>query len=557
MLLSRLQLFHNFLMFEKVLVKKPKRARFDFSHGNTLSMQFGRLTPTEIRFIVPGDDVAVSMEQIVRVAPLPVPTFVNMKVRHDWFFVPLSMMYNQQALDLLFGQNPTSYNRARVDTLTTYIGAFSGIDINTYGNPCTQEPFVPGSIHDFLNLPVFTDVNMTQNGSLATAFNDFMSSPTAAYYTALITDPTVKAITDAMPGPVLEPLLAYHYIWRDWYRFTGMDATNSGVVPDYWLENHIFNPSFVQSPVIGANPTWNSYNAGGAFYHGPNTMNSYLGIPYNAYLKKDMFTSARFGNKPQVVIPTGANGTIPNLRTASALQKFIDLIAVAGARYWDKVKSIWNETPSGMKCERAQFLGRYLAFVKIGEVITTANTADGTTGDYAGRGMLVDGKYIFKRHFTEHGWLMCISSIVPEMAYNGYDRQLTDVNMMDTPIPSFANIGDQSVLGREIRVLYTNQQQNNVSFGDQFRYYAYKSDVNRVHGDFLMRSFSPWTAIIPADQYLNFNARDYSYVDPLVWNKVFESTRGRDPFFNGRFYVDLTFHEFVTRNLPKYVSYAL
>ena len=47
----------------------------------------------------PGDEVAVSMEADSSVlAPMPVPTFVNMKVRHDWFFVPLSMMYTKGAL---------------------------------------------------------------------------------------------------------------------------------------------------------------------------------------------------------------------------------------------------------------------------------------------------------------------------------------------------------------------------------------------------------------------------------------------------------------------------
>ena len=224
---------------------------------------------------------------------------------------------------------------------------------------------------------------------------------------------------------------------------------------------------------------------------------TYLGVPYYAYLKKDEFTSARYGTKPQVLIPTGAQGTIPNLRTASALQKFIDIVSVAGQRYWDKVKALFDETPEGMKNERAVFLARYMSYIKVGEVITTASTTQANTGDYAGRGMLVDGRYLFKRHFTEHGWLFCISSIVPEMAYCGYDRQMTDINILDTPVPTFANIGDQSVINREIRVMYTSWNSNNGSFGDQFRYYAYKADVNRIHGDFLMQSFAPWTATLP------------------------------------------------------------
>ena len=47
--------------------------------------------------------------------------------------------------------------------------------------------------------------------------------------------------------------------------------------------------------------------------------------------------------------------------------------------------------------------------------------------------------------FTEHGWLMCISSIIPDLHYYGFNRQLWDVNMLDTPIPQFAQVGDQSV----------------------------------------------------------------------------------------------------------------
>lgn len=550
-------------MFEKVLVKSPKRARHDFSHGNTLSMVFGKLTPTELRFIVPGDDVSVSMEQIVRVAPMPVPTFVNMKVRHDWFFVPLSMMYDQQSLDLLLSNTPSSYHRFACNKLTDYLKIFTDYNSADYGEFGSAEPFVPGSIHDYFNLPVFTDISCTQGGSPNTDFQTFKSSPSQTNYAALLANTTVKAVTDDLPGPILEPHLAFHYIWRDWYRFTGMDSslagtTNTPGVPDYWVENHIINTYLVQNYVQGNYPNWAQYSVSSQRIHGVAGMRSYLAANYFAYLKKDEFTSARYGTKPQVLIPTGASGTIPNLRTASALQKFIDLVSVSGQRYWDKVKALFNETPSGMKCERAQFLARYMSYIKVGEVITTATTTQAQTGDYAGRGMLVDGRYLFKRHFTEHGWLMCVSSIVPEMAYNGYDRQLTDTNILDTPIPSFASIGDQSVFNREIRVLYDGSgHKNNDSFGDQFRYYAYKSDVNRIHGDFLMSSFSAWTAILPADQYLRFNARDFSAVFPIVWNKLFDVTLSKNPFFTGRFFVDLTFHEFITRNLPKYVSYAL
>lgn len=108
-----------------------------------------------------------------------------------------------------------------------------------------------------------------------------------------------------------------------------------------------------------------------------------------------MFTSVRYGSKPVVLIPTGSSGTIPNLREASAVQKFIDIISVAGQRYWDKVPALYDVIPEGMKDERVKFLARYQSFIKVGEVITTATTSQAETGDYAGRGLLVDGKYLF------------------------------------------------------------------------------------------------------------------------------------------------------------------
>ena len=543
-------------MFEKVFVKSPKRARFDFSHGNTLSMQFGKLTPTEVRFICPGDDVTVSMEQIIRCAPMPVPTFVNMKVRHDWFFVPLSMLYDQNALNKMFGQTPSGYARAHFETLYTYVKEMSEMPLN-YGQDAAREPFVPGSIHDYFNLPVLSDNNVADASvvnPIPAEWTAFAANPDSTTYAALIDQTNIKASLLALPGPVIEPHLAYHYIWRDWYRFTGME----GVTSQGWLENHIFNASFISNG-IASGESLSDYNITAEQYHGANNkFYTYLGVPYYAYLKKDEFTSARYGTKPQVLIPTGAQGTIPNLRTASALQKFIDIVSVAGQRYWDKVKALFDETPEGMRNERAVFLARYMSYIKVGEVITTASTSQANTGDYAGRGMLVDGKYLFKRHFTEHGWLFCISSIVPEMAYCGYDRQMTDINILDTPVPTFANIGDQSVINREIRVMYTSWNSNNSSFGDQFRYYAYKADVNRIHGDFLMQSFAPWTATLPYDYNPSMNALQFGVVSPFMWTKVFDQMQTKaQPLFNGRFFVDLTFHEFITRKLPKYISYAL
>lgn len=540
-------------LFEKVLAKKPKRARFDFTHGNSVSIRFGMLTPTETRFIVPGDEVAVSMEQIVRLSPLPVPTFVNMKVRHDWFFVPLSMMYSKRAMDLLLGinasANPATRYRFRCTSILAYRNAFA---------PYTS-PLVPSSIHDYLGYPVISDANTAVASNEVNAFN---AAPNATTYAAIWSTLGTDVTSETFPI-VLEPLVAYHFIWRDYYRYTGLQVDG---IPgnESWLENHFLTEAHINTAVSSTQTITNTSNGAPgvpSFYRHPGssepsteTWSMYLGKPYWAHYKKDMYTSIRYGSKPVVLIPTGTSGTIPNLREASAAQRFVDLLAVAGQRYWDKVQAVWDVVPEGMKDERVKFLGRYQSFVKIGEVITTATTSDANTGDYAGRGLLIDGKYIFRRRFTEHGWLMCITSIIPDLHYTGFNRQLWDVNMLDTPIPQFANVGDQSVQKRE---LYFNWDStgNSLVLGDQFRYYAYKSAPNEVHGDFLMASFKSWTA---AGKFRSGNnIIDLTKVTPDDWNDIFTGPGYDSPIFGSRFYVDLTFHEYITRSLPKYISYSL
>lgn len=554
--------------FTTALIKAPKRARFDFNHSNTIGMRVGALTPTECRFIVPGDDVSVSMEQIARLAPMPVPTFVNLKVRHDWFFVPLRLLYGVETMDRLFGANAGGVERACVQNLNAFYTLFSGFDLENYpaslnaiddilysGSPGYP---LPGSLFDYLGYPVFSD----RNGALSNDILSEIAQGNLSDAVALI-DTDVLNSLNRTPKINIERLFAYHFIWRDWYRFTGIDNDiivepylNNGILGDYLKEPRgNFGSDFAdyyRNSVTDGNDTLRFGNLGQLKY---------------AHLTKDMFTSARYGSKPTVLIPTGNNGTIPALREASAIQRFIDILSITGQRYFDKVKGLFGVEPEGPKDDRVQFLARYQQYIKVGEVLTTATTSEAETGDYAGRGILIDGKYLFKRHFSEHGYLMCISSIIPDVAYSGLSREITDVNVFDSPIPTMAQVGDQTIYKREVRFMMDDPQNlNNVSFGDQFRYYAYKSAPSEVHGFFLMDTARPWSPLIPSSvvydtgdgtvQKSLTNVIDASRVYPASWNFLFNDTS--DEFiFGDRFFFNIDFYMNITRALPKYINYHL
>lgn len=555
--------------FTTALIKAPKRSRFDFSHSNTFGMRIGALTPTLCHQIFPGDDVTLSMEQISRLAPMPVPTFVNLKVRHDFFFVPLRLLYGIETMDKLFGAQAggtlrmASQNLARFYTTFTPWNLedadFTSIDeiIGVPGYP------LPGSLFDYLGYPVLTDRNGGLNPGMLEdiAENDM---PGALDNLSV----SVQTVSASTPPINWERLIAYHFIWRDWYRFTGID--NDEIVEPY-LSNGFLGACLN----LGENEPVSSeyidgFNVLAPFYNGKlnDMVFGQLGVIKNAHLVKDMFMSARYGNKPTVLIPTGANGTIPALREASAIQRFIDILTITGQRYFDKVKGLFGVEPEGPKDDRVQFLARYQQFIKVGEVLTTATTSEAETGDYAGRGILIDGKYLFKRHFTEHGYLFCISSVIPDVAYSGLSREITDVNVFDSPIPTMAQVGDQTIYRRELRFTFDNSQGNlnNVSFGDQFRYYAYKSHPSEVHGFFLMSTARPWSPLIPSAvsyesgegtvQAPFRNVLDMSRVYPSSWNYIFNDTS--DEFiFGDRFFFNVDFYEKITRALPKYINYHL
>lgn len=554
--------------FNTAFLKAPKRSRFDFNHTNTVGVKFGALTPTLSHFIVPGDEVSMSMEQIIRLAPMPVPTFVSMKVRHDFFFVPLRLLYGQEYLDKLFGSETSSFARASCGSLGEFINNFSRFGIE-YGSTVDieehldGEPFVPGSLFDYLGYPVWTDRNggldSTDLGALATDYEAFAQS-----LERTVKIPVYESADNT--GPInIEKLFAYHFIWRDWYRFTGIQ--DNTVMEDYFSNGVLSG----WAPGVGIDTDFGAISDGDIVFENVSSLAPYVNSSTTArplgyfnfstlsnmkyaHLTKDMFTSVRYGQKPTVLIPTGAGGTIPALREASALQRYLDIISITGQRYFDKIKGLFGVEPDGPKDDRVQFLGRYQQFIKVGEVLTTATTSEAQTGDYAGRGILLDGKYIFKRRFTEHGWLFCITSVIPNVAYDGLSRELTDVYPIDSPLPSLAEIGDQSVLGREFDFGYGATEKNNVSFGDQFRYYAYKSKTDEVHGFFKMDTARAWS---PLFHDISFgNIIELSRVRPINWNYVFNDTDD-EHIFGDRFFMNLDFYESVTRALPKYINYHL
>jgi len=75
-------------IFKNVLFPKVDSNKFDLSHDIKLSFNMGELIPTCVMDCLPGHVVRISVENLLRLAPLISPVMHPINVTRHFFFVP-------------------------------------------------------------------------------------------------------------------------------------------------------------------------------------------------------------------------------------------------------------------------------------------------------------------------------------------------------------------------------------------------------------------------------------------------------------------------------------
>lgn len=75
------------------LGRSTKRYTHDMSCDNNTTMSFGFFQPLYTQMMLKGDKLSLSARQLVRLAPMPVPTFGRMKLVNHAVYVPFSDVY--------------------------------------------------------------------------------------------------------------------------------------------------------------------------------------------------------------------------------------------------------------------------------------------------------------------------------------------------------------------------------------------------------------------------------------------------------------------------------
>lgn len=287
--------------------------------------------------------------------------------------------------------------------------------------------------------------------------------------------------------------------WRNVAATYRQPATGSRIDEvEVTLYNHAHGISFTSSAISGQTDYPGSESSGSRglgifeeeYFSGDPSASDYVKREQAALRNRDANSEGgSVLNTPITFRAVNVNGTatITDLRTASAVQNWLEKNARAGVRYKEQLAAHFGVRSRDYRLDRAELLARYRSTIQIGETFTTSANRDGTF--VAGMGVSnatgSQATNSFKHYFEEHGYLIGIMSVIPTPAYfQGIPRQFQELDVFDYFWPEFQHIGEQEIKGSELYFDDSDEVNNTRTFGYTPRYAQYKARTNQIHGDF-------------------------------------------------------------------------
>lgn len=502
-------------IFNTVPLVMPKKNRFNMSHYVKTTFEMGQLIPFYVQDILPNDTLKVSVQNLIRFAPLLAPIMSEVDVFVHFFFVPNRLIWSNWEDFITGSHNGKKLPEEDVPAKPRFV--YSGTQLNSAINSGSL-PTILGhkSLADYLGFQTFDPQTTFVNGTYP---------------------------LDAMP------FKAYQKIWSDYYRdenlqddifdpdfnpvgdFSGdLDVTSSNATAvRTWLtiRQRAWKKDYFTSAlpwaqkgddvlIPGSSSPFEFDNTkhvlinGKTKYTQPDSLNrtiqgdvsqtyegsgpyGYLSIPSSDGTEKIRIGVVGEGLEVNVdslnaAITSGAatEGTIRELRRAYAAQKFLERRAVGGTRYVEQNLAFFGIKSSDARMQRAEFLGGMKNPLVISQVLQTSETTQNSPlGQPAGNAVSGAGKYIFKKTFEEYGFVIGIVSVMPKSDYmTGIPRMYLKRDVYDYYFPQFAHIGEQAIENQELYYDPVGGNNNTNTFGYTPRYAEYRFRNNRVSGDF-------------------------------------------------------------------------
>jgi hypothetical protein len=470
--------------FSQVPKVSLPRSVFNRSHGYKTTFDCDYLVPFYVDEALPGDTVNLKASMLLRLNSQSLRPFMdNAWIDCFYFFVPNRIIWTN--FKKFMGEQD-----APSDSISYTVPQITGPNVGAGGIPI-------GHLYDYMGLPV---------GALSGA---------AA---------TTGITFDNLHGR------AYNSIWNYWFRDENLQndvSRDLGDGPDTFANYNLVkrgkrfdyftaalpNPQKGSTAVtlsLGTSATVKTQASN--LVTGTNEPIHFLdetaGTSWSANLALGSMTSGRLSASGTAVtsgatgvypanlyadLSTATSATINALRQSITLQQFLERDARGGTRYQELVVSHFGVVNPDSRVQVPELLATYSTRLNLSPVAGTnqAGTASDAPGRLAafGTAASING---FSKSFTEHGVLIGLVSVRADLTYQqGMDRMWSRRTRYDFYWPTFANLGEQAILNREIYANLddgTGATQKDGTFGYIPRYDEYRFKNSKITGN--MRSYN-------------------------------------------------------------------
>lgn len=531
-----------------------KKYSRNMNFDNNTTMPFGFVQPLMSQRLEANSDISLNLKQVVRLAPMPLPTFGRMKMVNKSVFVPITdvlpyyeaLLKGQQYKTSPSGSSfiPVTIPHTDNSTLQYYLLSWSFVSIYAHitSNTNTHELIDPvAKGYDWktalMNKAFGKTVSQVPQCKVLSSKEDYVSFDGADYIIKL--DDTHFAcfrysqamrnlrsifiglgygldIENGRSVSIL-PLLCFYKAYFDTYAPKRSQA---------WTDTYCYgfikyiedNYKVEYTPINSANFE-KFYNfltdLRDCYYVSPDDFVSvHRKQPVTSEADRDIDVIDSNADSENITVPTAIPGALDNtiLTAIKRLSRYVNKDSVIGSKMTDWLRVHYGADVANSLYKDVYQVGTFDFPLNVKDIFATADTAvtvgankgDGEfLGAYAGLG-LGDGQSHLKFHAPHAGYFFILSTIVPVSGYNQGDQ--ADLYLLDNntiPNPDF------DALGYELSPMTMFVDHNSVyvpgtsikpfaneAFGYVPRYSSLKVRRNIANGDISRRgtyaSLSPY-----------------------------------------------------------------